>query len=121
MKTNKVLISFLALLLVLSLVSYGYSADKSTTEKVKGQIITNVEQNYVKVTTDDYKVHKIYFDKKTKVEATVNANIEDLAIAKEGSDFPTGTVTFVMKDGKAVAQQISYKSRADWGIKKKKK
>jgi hypothetical protein len=121
MKTKKLLISFLASLIVIFFISNVYAEDKKKPEKVKGKIITNLEKNYVKVITKDYKVHQIYFHKKTKVEAIVKAKIDDLAIPKEGRRFPTGTVTFVIKDGKSMAEKISYKSGASWGIKKKKK
>ena len=121
MKTRKILIGFFVMVLSVCFVFSGYAKEKKPSEKVKGKIITNFDQNYVKVITDDYKVHKIYFHKKTKVEATVNAKIGDLAIPKEGNNFPAGTVTFVMRDGKPMAEKISYKSRASWGITKKKK
>ena len=121
MKTKKILIGFFVMVLSVCFVCSGYAKEKKKSEKVKGKIITNFDQNYVKVITDDYKVHKIYFHKKTKVEATVKAKIGDLAIPKEGRSFPAGTVTFVVKDGKPMAEKISYKSRASWGIAKKKK
>ncbi|MFC1816010.1 hypothetical protein ACFL0M_08715 [Thermodesulfobacteriota bacterium] len=116
MKTKKLLISFLAFLFVMCFFFNVYAA-----EKAKGKLITNFEKNYVKVIANDYKVHQIYFNKKTKVEATVKSNINNLAIAKEGKSFPSATVTYVIKGGKAVAEKISYQSKAGWGIKKKKK
>jgi len=119
MKTKKLLIGFFVMLLAVSFVFSGYAKDKKSSKKVKGKIITNFDENYVKVIPDDYNVQKIYFHKKTKVEAIVKAKIEDLAIKKEGRNFPVGTVTFVMKDGKPMAEKISYKSKANWGIKKK--
>jgi len=121
MNTKKLLISFFVFLLAIFFISNADAEEKKKPEKVKGKIITNLENNYVKVIAADYKVHTIYFNKKTQVEATVKAKISDLAIAKEGSNFPQGTVTFVIKDGKSVAQKISYKSGASWGIMKKKK
>jgi hypothetical protein len=121
MKTKKILIGFFVMVLAISFVLSVYAKDKKSSEKVKGKIITNLDENYVKVIADDYKVHKIYFHKKTKVEATVKAKVEDLSTSREGRNFPVGTVTFVMKDGKPMAEKISYNSRANWGIKKKKK
>lgn len=121
MKSGKVLVGFFVVVLAVSFAFGSFAGDKKAAEKVKGKIITNFDENYVKVISDDYKVHKIYFHKKTKVEATVKAKIDDLAIPKEGRSFPSGTVTYVMKDGKPMAEKISYKSRANWGIKKKKK
>jgi len=121
MKTKKILIGCFVMVLAVSFVFVAYAAEKKSSEKVKGKIITNFDDNYVKVITEDYKVHKIYFHKKTKVEATVKANIKDLETSKEGSNFPEGTVTFVMKNGKPMAEKISYTSKASWGIKKKKK
>ena len=121
MKTSKVLVGFFVMVLAVCFAFGSFAEDKQASEKVKGKIITNFDENYVKVITGDYKVHKIYFHKKTKVEATVKANIKDLAISSEGSNFPEGTVTFAVKDGKPMAETISYKSRASWGIKKKKK
>ena len=121
MKTKKLLISLLVFVLAVFLIFNAYAQDKKKAEKAKGKIITNLKEDYVKVIAEDYKVHKIYFNKKTQVEATVKAKVADLAIAKEGSNFPQGTVTFVIKDGKPMAQKISYKSGASWGILKKKK
>ena len=121
MKTKKILIGLFVMVLAVSFAFSGYADEKKSSEKVKGKIITTLDENYFKIITDDYKVHKIYFHKKTKVEATVKANIKDLAMSKEGRNFPQGTVTFVVKNGKPMAEKISYNSKASWGIKKKKK
>ena len=55
------------------------------------------------------------------VECTVKAKTSDLEKEMSQSRLPTGTVTYIIKDGRKVATEISFKSRAGWGIKKKKK
>jgi hypothetical protein len=44
MKTKKLLISFLASLIVIFFISNVYAEDKKKPEKVKGKIITNLEK-----------------------------------------------------------------------------
>jgi hypothetical protein len=114
----------LAVLFVVSFVSLGLAEEKEKSTKVKGTIIYNPEKNYVKVVSKDYKTVTIYLDKGTKLEATVGAKTKDLANEKDSQgrvNLPAGTVTYTMKDGKPVAKKISYKSKAKWGIKAKKK
>jgi len=107
---------------ILALASVGPAEEKGAKEvKVKGMIIIHPETGDVKVVTEDYQYHTIYFDKKTKVEATVKADASDLENEIKGGEMPVGTVTFVINNGKPVAKKISYKSGIDWAVKKKKK
>ena len=89
--------------------------------QVKGMLVVHPEAKDVKVVDKDYQYHTIYYDKKTRVEATVKASTKDLEKEMSQSSLPTGTVTYIVKDGKKVATKISFKSRAGWGLKKKKK
>ena len=108
-----------ACLIMVSFVALCLAEEKKKPAAAKGQIILNQEKNYVKVLTKDYKTVTVYLDKDTKVEAIVKATIKDLA--KDQTKLPGGTVTYTMKDGKAVAKKITYKARAKWAIEKKKK
>ena len=75
----------------------------------------------IKVVDKDYNYHTIYYNKKTKVTATVKAKTSDLEKEMIQSRLPKGTVTYIIKDGKKIATRVSFKSRASWGLKKKKK
>jgi hypothetical protein len=124
MMVRKTLTVILAVLFVVSFVSISLAEKKKKATKVKGTIIYNPEKNYVKVVPKDYKTVTIYLDKGTKLEATVGAKTKDLANEKDSRgrvNLPKGAVTYTVKDGKPVAKKISYKSKAKWGIKAKKK
>ena len=69
----------------------------------------------------DYQYNTIYYNKKTKVEATAKTKTADLKKEMSQSRLPTGTVTYIIKDGKKVDTKINFKSHASWGLKKKKK
>ena len=88
--------------------------------KAKHMVI-HPETGDIKVVTEDYQYYTIYYDKKTKVEAIINATTSDFANEMTQSALPSGTVSYVIKDGKPVATKISFKSGAEWGVKKKKK
>ena len=121
---KKTLVIILAFLFFFSSLSIGLAKDKKKSLKAKGTIIYNQEGDYIKVVDKDYKTVTINLEKKTKFETTVKASNKDLANEKDSrgrTNLPKGTVTYVMKDGKAVAKKVSYKSKASWGIKKKKK
>ena len=115
----------LAFLLIVSFVSPCLAKDKKKAMKAKGQLIYNEDKGYVKVLAKDQTTTTIYLDKKTKYEAVVKAKEKDLANEKDSrgrTNLPKGAVvTYTMKDGKPVATKVSYKSKASWGIKKKKK
>ena len=96
--------------------SLGFAEEKT----IKGTLVIHPETKDVKVVTEDFQYHTIYFDKKTKVEATVKAKTSDLEKELKNRT-PNGSVTYEIKDGKPVATKISFKSGEDWGIQKKKK
>ena len=84
-------------------------------------MVVHPETKDIKVVDENYKYHTIYYNKKTKVEATVKAKISDFEKEMSQSRLPKGTVTYIIKDGKPIATKVSFKSRAGWGLKKKKK
>jgi hypothetical protein len=102
-------------------VSVGYSKDKPKTYKLKGMMVVHPETKDIKVVDKNYEYHTIYYNKKTKVTATVKAKTSDLEKEMSQSRLPKGTVTYIIKDGKKIATKVSFKSRAGWGLKKKKK
>ncbi|EFK97042.1 secreted protein [sediment metagenome] len=108
-----------SLAIIFVLVSEGRSEDKAEEKIVSGMIVVHEETGDIKVVTKNYEYVTVYFDKKSKVEATVKASMEDLA--QETSNLPNGTVIFVMENGKPVAKKISYKAKANWVIDKTKK
>jgi len=89
-------------------------------QKVTGMIIIHPKTKDIKVVTKDYQYQTVYYDKKTKVEATVGAKLSDLE-KEVKNNLPQGTVSYVIKDGKPVVTKISYKSKENWGIQKKAK
>jgi len=121
--TKKRLTLLLVVVFAVSCVSVGFAQEKKKpkTYKVKGMMVVHPETKDVKVVDKDYQYHTIYYNKKTKVEATVKAKPADMEKEMSQSRLPSGTVTYMIKDGKKVATKISFKSRAGWGIKKKKK
>ena len=120
---RKAMILMVAVVFVLGCVLAGYAQEgkKPKTYKVKGMMVVHPETKDVKVVDKDYQYHMIYYNKKTKVEATVKAKTADLEKEMSQSQLPSGTVTYMIKDGKKIATKISFKSRAGWGLKKKKK
>lgn len=116
--TRKMSAGLLFLIFVLVQASAGMAEEKAEEKTVKGMIVLHEETGDIKIVTENYEYVTVHFDKKTKVEATVKASIEDLA--QETRRLPDGAVTFVMKDGKPVAKKISYKARANWAIDKTK-
>ena len=103
--------------------SDGFAQDKQKPKeyKVKGMMVVHPESKDVKVVDEKYEYHTINYDKKTRVEATVRAKTADLEKEMSQSSLPDATVTYIIKDGKKIATKISFKSRADWGLQKKKK
>jgi hypothetical protein len=118
---KKTLTLLMAVVFVVSCVSVGYAKDKPKTYKLKGMMVVHPESKDIKVVDKDYNYHTIYYNKKTKVTATVKAKTSDLEKEMTQSRLPTGTVTYIIKDGKKIATKVSFKSRASWGLKKKKK
>jgi len=119
---KKITMILLVLVFVVSVSSLGLAAEKKAKEiKLKGMIVVHPETKDIKLVTEDYEYHTIYYNKKTKVEATVKAKTSDLEKEMKQSRLPKATVTYVIKNGKPVAKKISFKSRAKWGLKKKKK
>ena len=119
---KKITMILLVLVFVVSVSSLGLAAEKKAKEiKLKGMIVIHPETKDIKLVTEDYQYHTIYYNKKTKVEATVKAKTSDLEKEMKQSRLPKATVTYVIKNGKPVAKKISFKSRAKWGLKKKKK
>jgi hypothetical protein len=119
---KKISMFLLVLVFVMSVSSLGLAEEKKAKEvKLKGMMVIHPETKDIKFVTEDYQYHTIYYNKKTKVTATVKAKISDLEKEMEQKRLPKGTVTYVIKDGKPVAKKTSFKSRAKWGLKKKKK
>ena len=109
---------------MVSVCSLAIAADKKKVKakKIKAvMMVVHPETKDIKVVDENYQYHTIYYNKKTKVEATVKAKISDFEKEMEQSRLPGGTVTYVIKDGKPIATKVSFKSRASWGLKKKKK
>jgi len=121
--TRRRLTLLVVVVFVLSCVTVGLAQDKKKPKeyKVEGMMVVHPETKDVKVVDKDYQYHTIYYNKKTRVEATVRAKPADLEKEMSQSRLPKGTVTYIIKDGQKVATKISFKSRAGWGIKKKKK
>ena len=119
--TKKTLTLLLAVVFVVSCVSVGFAKDKPKTYKLKGMMVVHPETKDIKVVDKNYEYHTIYYNKKTSVQATVKAKTSDLEKEMSQSRLPTGTVTYIIKDGKKIATKVSFKSRAGWGLKKKKK
>ena len=112
------------MIFLVSSVSVGFAADKKKVKakKVKAvMMVVHPETKDIKVVDENYQYHTIYYNKKTNVEATVKARMSDLEKEMNESQLPNGTVTYIIKDGKSVATKVSFKSRASWGLKKKKK
>lgn len=120
---RKAVILSLAAVFVFGLLGAGYAQEgkKPKTHKVKGMIVVHPETKDIKVVDKAYQYHTIYYNKKTRVEATVKAKTADLEKEMSQSRLPSATVTYIVKDGKKIATKISFKSRASWGLKKKKK
>jgi len=121
---KKILTLLMVVVFMLSCVSVGFAADKKKVKakKIKAvHMVVHPETKDIKVVDEDYEYHTIYYNKKTKVEARVKAKVSDFEKEMKQSRLPAGTVTYVIKDGKPVATKILFKSRANWGIKKKTK
>ena len=113
---------FLMVLAIVLVSSLGFAEGEKAKEiKLKGTIVVHPETKDIKIVTKDYQYHTIYYDKKTKVEATVKTKTSELEKEVNSRRLPKGTVTYVIKNGKPTAKKISYKSGSNWGIKKKKK
>ena len=119
--TKKTLTLLLVVVFVVSCVSVGFAEDKPKTHKLKGMMVVHPETKDIKVVDKNFEYHTIYYNKKTKVEATVKAKTSDLEKEMKQSRLPTGTVTYIIKDGKKIATKSTFKSRAKWGLKKVKK
>jgi len=118
---KKTLALLMAVVFAVSCVSVGFAKDKPKTYTLKGMMVVHPKTKDIKVVDKDYNYHTIYYDKKTSVTATVKAKTSDLEKEMTQSQLPTGTVTYILKDGKKIATKVSFKSRAGWGLKKKKK
>ena len=118
---KKTLTLLLVVGFVVSCVSVGFAGDKPKTYKLKGMMVVHPKTKDIKVVDKDYNYHTIYYNKKTKVTATVKAKVSDFEKEMSQSRLPKGTVTYIIKDGKKIATKVSFKSRAGWGLKKKKK
>ena len=121
---KKTLICVLTIVFMVSVCSLSIAGDKKKVkaEKIKAvMMVVHPETKDIKVVDENYKYHTIYYNKKTKVEATVKAKISDFEKEMSQSRLPKGTVTYIIKDGKSIATKVSFKSRAGWGLKKKKK
>jgi hypothetical protein len=109
---------------MLSVWSLAIAADKKKVKakKIKAvHMVVHPETKDIKVVDENYQYHTIYYNKKTKVEATVKAKISDFEKEMSQSRLPKGTLTYIIKDGKPIATKVSFKSRAGWGLKKKRK
>jgi hypothetical protein len=118
---KKLLTVMIAFVFVVSCISVGFAKDKPKTYKLKGMMVVHPDTKDIKVVDKNYEYHTIYYNKKTRVQATVKAKTSDLEKEMSQSRLPRGTVTYIIKDGKKIATKVSFKSRAGWGLKKKKK
>jgi hypothetical protein len=118
---KKTLMLLVVVVFVLSCVSVGFAQEKPKTYKLKGMIVVHPETKDIKVVDKQYQYHTIYYNKKTKVTATVKATTKEMEKEMTQSRLPKGSVTYIIKDGKKIATKISFTSRAKWGLKKKKK
>ena len=121
---KKALTLTLAMLILISFTSVTLAEPEKKSFKAKGDIIVNAEKNYIKVLNNDRKTTTIHLVEKTKYEAVVKAKLKDLARESEERSLPKGTVVYTIKDGKAVAQKVTYtggQRALKWGILKKKK
>ena len=119
--TKKTLTLLMVVVFVVSCVSVGFAKDKPKTYKLKGMMVVHPKTKDIKLVDKNYEYHTVYYNKKTSVQATVKAKTSDLEKEMSQSRLPTGTVTYIIKDGKKIATKVSFKSRAGWGLKKKKK
>ena len=119
--TKKTLTLLLAVVFLVSCVSVGFAKEKPKTYKLKGMMVVHPATRDIKLVDKNYEYHTIYYNKKTKVTATVKAKTSDLEKEMSQSRLPKGTVTYIIKGGKNIATKVSFKSRAGWGLKKKKK
>ncbi len=118
---KKLLTVMIAVVFVVSCLSVGFAKDKPKTHKLKGMMVVHPDTKDIKLVDKNYEYHTIYYNKKTRVTATVKAKTSDLEKEMSQSRLPTGTVTYIIKGGKKIATKVSFKSRAGWGLKKKKK
>jgi hypothetical protein len=121
---KKVLTLTMVMLILISFTSVTLAESEKKSFKAKGDIIYNAEKNYIKVLNSDRKTITVHLVEKTKYEAVVKAKLKDLARESEERSLPKGTVVYTIKDGKAVAQKVTYTGRQralKWGILKKKK
>jgi protein involved in sex pheromone biosynthesis len=121
---KKTIICALTIVFMVSVCSPAIAADKKKVKakKIKAVLmVVHPETRAIKVVDENYQYHTIYYNKKTKVEATVKAKIRDFEKEMSQSRLPKGTGTYIIKDGKPIATKVSFKSRAGWGLKKKKK
>ncbi len=118
---KKLLTVMIAFVFVVSCISVGFAQGKPKTYKLKGMMVVHPATRDIKLVDKNYEYHTIYYNKKTKVTATVKAKTSDLEKEMSQSRLPKGTVTYIIKGGKKIATKVSFKSRAGWGLKKKKK
>jgi hypothetical protein len=71
--TKKTLTLLVAVVFAVSCVSVGFAKDKPKTYKLKGMMVVHPETKDIKVVDKNYEYHTIYYNKKTKVTATVKA------------------------------------------------
>jgi len=101
---KKSLTMMFVLAFLLTGVSVGFAADKKKVKakKIKAvMMVAHPETKDIKVVDENYQYHTIYYNKKTKVEATVKAKISDFEKEMSQSQLPKGTVTYIIKDGPA--------------------
>jgi len=87
--------------------------EKAAPLRVRGELIPHPESNDVKVLMENYDTLVITVNDKTRIEASVKAEINDMAKEAE-IKLPRGEITYTIVDGKPVATRITYSSGETW-------
>ncbi|MDP2647370.1 MAG: hypothetical protein Q8P24_20770 [Desulfobacterales bacterium] len=119
MKAKKIFTFFLVTLFLIASVSTGLAQEKKKKKKgddgATGQLILHEDKGDVKVLFEDWKHMTIPYDANTKfMVGGKEGSPKDLAA--HGENWPKGKVSYIMKEGKPVATEISFSK-----VKKKKK
>jgi hypothetical protein len=85
----------------------------SAEKKIKGDLIPHPGDGDVKVLTAEFEAETIIVNDKTRIDASIKANLEDMSKESE-FNLPKGEITYTIVDGKPVATRITYTSRETW-------
>ena len=91
----------------------GKKKDKDKGTKVRGNLIPHMESKDIKVLTENYETITVIVNDKTRIEPSVQGNLEDMEKEAE-FNLPKGEVTYTLVDGQPVAQRVTYSSKAKW-------